>query len=166
MEEDLYIKFNLGQSPYISDINLNQMQKMIKADIKQQIADAKNNVEEAINGEIIFENEAGLNDNITTTKNITSFKNIKIDYFMTLGYYTLKDSKIIQINTGESFQLSFIITHSTQLMIFDSARYLVNNATTIKKQVELDTRIGGANDVTFNGEVSRIKITKITGYLD
>lgn len=166
MEEDLYIKFNLGQSPYISDINLNQMQKMIKADIKQQIADAKNNVEEAINGEIIFENEAGLNDNITTNKNITSFKNIKIDYFMTLGDYTLKDSKIIQINTGESFQLSFVITHSTQLIIFDSARYLVNNATTIKKQVELDTRIGSANDVTFNGEVSRIKITKITGYLD
>ena len=52
MEEELYIKFNLGQSPYISDINLNQMQKMIKADIKQQIIDAKNemqnNIEESI----------------------------------------------------------------------------------------------------------------------
>ena len=38
MEEEEYIKFNLGQAPYISDINLNQMQKLIKSDIKEKQA--------------------------------------------------------------------------------------------------------------------------------
>lgn len=38
MEEEPYIEFNLGQAPYISDINLNQMQKLIKADIKEKQA--------------------------------------------------------------------------------------------------------------------------------
>lgn len=38
MEDEEYIKFNLGQAPYISDINLNQMQKLIKSDIKEKQA--------------------------------------------------------------------------------------------------------------------------------
>ena len=38
MEEDVYIEFKNGQSPYMSDTNLNQMQKLIKADIKEKQA--------------------------------------------------------------------------------------------------------------------------------
>lgn len=38
MEEDVYIQFKNGQAPYISDINLNQMQKLIKSDIKEKQA--------------------------------------------------------------------------------------------------------------------------------
>lgn len=36
MEEEPYIEFKNGQAPYISDINLNQMQKLIKSDIKEK----------------------------------------------------------------------------------------------------------------------------------
>lgn len=55
MEEVPYIEFNLGQAPYISDTTLNQMQKLIKADIKQQIIDAKeeiNIITAKINGSV------------------------------------------------------------------------------------------------------------------
>ena len=38
MEEEPYIEFKNGQAPYISDINLNQMQKLIKSDIKEKQA--------------------------------------------------------------------------------------------------------------------------------
>ncbi len=34
MEEDVYINFKNGEAPYISDVTLNQMQKLIKADTK------------------------------------------------------------------------------------------------------------------------------------
>lgn len=38
MEEEPYIDFKNGQAPYISDINLKQMQKLIKSDIKEKQA--------------------------------------------------------------------------------------------------------------------------------
>lgn len=38
MEEEPYIDFKNGEAPYISDTNLNQMQKLIKADIKEKQA--------------------------------------------------------------------------------------------------------------------------------
>lgn len=37
MEEEPYVNFKNGQEPYISDINLNQMQKDIKNDIKNNL---------------------------------------------------------------------------------------------------------------------------------
>ena len=49
MEENPYIEFKNGQAPYVSDANLNQMQKLIKADIKQQILDVSNDVQEIQN---------------------------------------------------------------------------------------------------------------------
>ena len=36
MEEDVYIQFKNGEAPYVSDTNLNQMQKLIKADVKEK----------------------------------------------------------------------------------------------------------------------------------
>ena len=36
MEEDVYINFKNGEAPYISDVTLNQMQKLIKADVKEK----------------------------------------------------------------------------------------------------------------------------------
>lgn len=38
MEEDVYIQFKNGEAPYMSDININQMQKLIKADVKEKQA--------------------------------------------------------------------------------------------------------------------------------
>ena len=38
MEEDVYIQFKNGEAPYISDENLNQMQKLIKTDVKEKQA--------------------------------------------------------------------------------------------------------------------------------
>lgn len=38
MEEDVYIQFKNGEVPYISDENLNQMQKLIKTDVKEKQA--------------------------------------------------------------------------------------------------------------------------------
>lgn len=37
MEEEPYIEFKNGQGPYISDSRLNQLQKLIKTDIKNQV---------------------------------------------------------------------------------------------------------------------------------
>ena len=37
MEEEVYINFKNGQGPYISDTQLNQLQKLIKADIKSKL---------------------------------------------------------------------------------------------------------------------------------
>lgn len=48
MEEEPYIEFKNGQGPYMSDTQLNQLQKLIKADIKQQIIDAKNEIQDDI----------------------------------------------------------------------------------------------------------------------
>lgn len=36
MEEDVYIQFKNGEAPYMSDTNINQMQKLIKADVKEK----------------------------------------------------------------------------------------------------------------------------------
>ena len=38
MKEDVYIQFKNGEAPYMSDININQMQKLIKADVKEKQA--------------------------------------------------------------------------------------------------------------------------------
>ncbi len=38
MEEEPYIEFKNGQAPYMSDTNINQMQKLIKSDIKEKQA--------------------------------------------------------------------------------------------------------------------------------
>lgn len=38
MEEEPYIEFKNGEAPYMSDTNINQMQKLIKADIKEKQA--------------------------------------------------------------------------------------------------------------------------------
>ena len=37
MEEEPYIEFKNGQGPYMSDTQLNQLQKLIKTDIKNQV---------------------------------------------------------------------------------------------------------------------------------
>ena len=37
MEEEVYIEFKNGQSPHISDTQLNQLQRLIKTDIKNQV---------------------------------------------------------------------------------------------------------------------------------
>lgn len=38
MEEEVYINFKNGESPSLNDENLNQMQKLIKADVKEKQA--------------------------------------------------------------------------------------------------------------------------------
>lgn len=38
--EDVYIEFKNGQSPYLSDAKLNELQRKIKADIKAQVLDS------------------------------------------------------------------------------------------------------------------------------
>ena len=40
MEEEVYIDFKNGQGPYISDTQLNQLQKLIKADIKNKVLES------------------------------------------------------------------------------------------------------------------------------
>lgn len=36
-DEEVYIEFKNGQGPYLSDTQINQLQKLIKADIKNQV---------------------------------------------------------------------------------------------------------------------------------
>lgn len=37
MEENVYIEFKNGQAPYMSDVTLNELQRMIKADIQNKV---------------------------------------------------------------------------------------------------------------------------------
>ena len=53
MEEEPYIEFKNGESPYVNDINLNQMQKLIKASIKDAILE--DNKKKYYVGKLIFD---------------------------------------------------------------------------------------------------------------
>lgn len=117
-----------------------------------------------LQGETLFENESGLNDNITLSKSIEEFEKIKISYFISLAGYTVKKEIETDAKTGESFTITEVLPHSDILMIINSGQFKFTTATQISKTRELDARFQAGNTVLFQGVASRIQITKIIGY--
>lgn len=130
----------------------------------ENLIQMENNIEEAINGTVLFESSEGVNDHVSLNNSITKYKEIKIDYKVALGDYIISNSKKIPIANGESFTLSEVIAHSSILQVIKTARYLVT-VYSITKEYETDSRPDSGNKITWNSSSGNsFKITKVTGY--
>ena len=115
-----------------------------------------------LKGEIIYENSTGANDNITLSKSIANFTFIEVYYSISIGNYTINDSKKSQATDNMDISLSCEIAHSDIMQIFDVGRWHVSG-TSISKVHETDGRITSSG-YSWTGSVNRILIKKIVGY--
>ena len=131
--------------------------------MQDNIEDEFDLMQEKINGDVLFENTQGLNDNISLSKSTSNYKILKIDYSITLGDYSVKGNKTIDANAGTQFVITENLPHSEILVVIDTAMFNLNSNTIIKNR-ELDYRIQSGGTIIFTGTVDRIKITKVIGY--
>lgn len=83
MEEEVYIEFKNGQGPYLSDTQINQLQKSIKIDIKETKETLETEIEELqtnVEGEEVYSNTTGINTNFSLTKNLNEKERIRVYY--------------------------------------------------------------------------------------
>lgn len=85
---DEYIKFNNGTSPYISDNNINKMQRMIKADIDSKI---KNEITK-----VTTLSSISANTNYTVSSYTVGNNSLSIFYE---GCKLIKDENYIEVGT-------------------------------------------------------------------
>lgn len=73
-----YITFDNGSQPALNDINVNNMQKLIKQDIITKFNDLKQTISETV----LYENATGVSGDgsITLSESISNFDKIKIVY--------------------------------------------------------------------------------------
>ena len=147
-----------GKTP-LNATNLNKMQE----NVEKAIDDTKQTINEKVDGIVLFEDEDGLNDEITLSETIANFNEIKIDYKVVFSTYTARQSIRTPIKSGENVVLNGIFSHSDTLHVHNLSRYLVSGAT-ITKQSETESRIDNTQTVAFNGTTSRIRISKVTAY--
>ena len=78
-----YITFDNGSQPALNDTNVNNMQKLIKQDLKEK-NDALN---DKIDGTVLYENENGASTDFILTNSIANYigKKLKIYGFDTIG---------------------------------------------------------------------------------
>lgn len=118
---------------------------------------------EKIEGEVIYNNTAGANDNIVLSKNVSNFTRLKIFYATSIGNYFIRESKEFLVTDGCDVSLSVLAAHSASLQINTIGRYHISG-TSITKVFETATRFGSANDYNWEGQTSRILISKVIGY--
>jgi microcystin-dependent protein len=118
---------------------------------------------EKIEGEVIYNNTAGANDNIVLSKNVSNFTRLKIFYATSIGSYFIRESKEFLVTDGCDVSLSILTAHSASLQINTLGRYHISG-TSINKVFETATRFGSANDYSWEGNTSRILISKVIGY--
>lgn len=78
-DEEVYINFKNGQGPYISDTQLNNLQKLIKGDIKETKKEIED-LQTKVNGEQVYNNSTGINTSFSLTKNLQGKEKIKVYY--------------------------------------------------------------------------------------
>mgnify|MGYP002525429258 CR=1 FL=1 len=118
---------------------------------------------EKIEGEIIYNNPTGVNDNIVLSKNVSNFSKLKIFYATSIGDYYIRESKEFLVTDGCDVSLSILVAHSASLQINTLGRYHVSG-TSITKVFETATRFDSVNNYIWEGNTSRILISKIIGY--
>lgn len=82
-DEEVYIEFENGQGPYLSDTQINQMQKLIKGDIKEKKENLEAEIGELqtkIEGTTIYENSTGTTSNFTISQNLDNVSKIRVHY--------------------------------------------------------------------------------------
>lgn len=146
----------------ISAENLNLMQDNIESEIieQEQILDEK------IEGTVLFEVANGDNgSNFSLNDTISNYKEVKIDYVVSMGSYIINESKRTPIRDGNCVSLTCFMAHSDSVQLLDIGRYLFSG-NTLTRVLETRTRIAIDNTVTWDGASTGIYITKITGYKD
>lgn len=126
--------------------------------------EAINKVDTKIVGETLFLNQNGDNSgNITLSRTIEDFDEIKIDYVISMGDYTINETKRALLRNGSCISLSCLLAHSSQLQLFNMGRYLVSG-NSFTRVHETRSRITSSNAVIWDGNSTATYITKITGY--
>lgn len=117
----------------------------------------------SIFGTVLFENANGDNGEIITLNDtIANYKEVKIDYVISMSQYKINDSKRTPITNGNCVSLSLVMAHSETLQLFLAGRYLFSD-NTVTKVFATRSRLDPTPAVAWDGNVS-IWITKITGY--
>lgn len=140
------INFVNNSEPYLSSENFNQIQ---------------DNVEEAINGYVLFEDKNGATGNITLTKTIADSKAIEIMYgadgvfFSTGKIYEPFEKKV-------SLFTPFSSTENSNVYLYVS-NYLINENTI--QFLKADNKyITDTNTINTYGQNSYIKVYKVISY--
>lgn len=97
-DEEVYIEFKNGQGPYLSDTQINQMQKLIKGDIKEkkenleaEIGELQTKIDNVLDPEIealqtkidgvqVYSNSTGTTSNFTISQNLDNVSKIRVHY--------------------------------------------------------------------------------------
>lgn len=171
MEEEVYIEFKNGQGPYFSDTQINQLQKLIKSDIKETKENAESEIEELqqtltelqqkINGTVLYE-DVGATGTITLSDNAENYRYIEI-YYYCQGVNPGNSHNYVKIENPKNkiASLSVTIKDASQKVIFIRTKNV---------QVQQDKLVvnGYGNWNTFQGmdeeQREAIYITKVVGY--
>lgn len=140
------IQFVNNSQPAINDTNLNQMQ---------------NNIEKAIKGTTLYDNEIGTNGGITFNENIQEGDNIEIIYCRrrTSGTSIYKSSGRIPYIEGMEVALDINYFANSQNQQNIAKSITVNN-----QGITVNGENSWGNVVTF-GETNTIYITKVIKYI-
>ena len=115
-------------------------------------------------GTVLFENANGDNgSNFILNDTISNYKEVKIDYVVSMGSYIINESKRTPITDGNCVSLTCFMPHSYAVQLFDIGRYLFSG-NTLTRVYETRSRISEDNTAKWDGNSTGIYITKIIGY--
>lgn len=144
MEEEPYIEFKNGQGPYLSDANINQMQKMIKNDIK-----AKS-----------IKNQLWTNPspNLQFNPQEIALNNLNFNYliiFFYRNYASQTDTRTISVVVEKGKKLETIYSD-----------YFESKVRVWTRQVEFNNNKVVFSDATINGDTNNLLLVpyKILGF--
>lgn len=119
-------------------------------------------ITDSVKGTVLFDNSSGA-QNVTLSDNVGNYTYLKIFYGASIGSYYIRDSKELIVTDGCDVSLTALFAHSTSLQINTLGRWHITG-TSISKVHETSIRFGSANDYTWEGQTSRILISKVIGY--
>lgn len=142
------INFVNGTQPAINDTNLNQMQI---------------NIENAINGTILYENEAGTNINFTLNQSEKDFKELAV--YSVENYSSSKEQiPITRIDTtNKNFSISGMVFNNTKTCNFTTTYIIQDQQIKINNKASFERDYNTGN-ISGNLDINRILITKVIGY--
>lgn len=133
--------------------------------IEKNIYDKNNElIVGGLQGVVLYDNPNGDNgSNFTLNDTISNYKEVKIDYVVSMGSYIINESKRTPITDGNCVSLTCFMAHSNIVQLLDIGRYLFSG-NTLTKVYETRSRISEDNTAKWDGASTGIYITKITGY--
>ena len=142
-----------------TDDDLNEIKQVVN-DNADELDENTANIE-GLQGTILFENENGVNTNITLSETVANFDYIEI-FYARKGSLTIFSSVKVENPNGKYAQLSFNHSASDNTMQIYGSRLLINEAIITRDQ---DTMFQVQNNtIVLMSTEKTINIYKVVGY--